>query len=80
MHFSRSPFIAFMTAMIGAPAPTGRRRFLAHVVVSPSISGIMMSIRTTMSGVRFDLADRIAPVVGPHVTHAEVFHDRRELR
>ena len=65
MLFSRSPFIAFaVSAMIGSPANCGIRR-IAAVVAYPSISGIMMSISTTVDVVvLLQHLDALAAVLG----------------
>ena len=48
MHFSRSPFMALaVTATIGRFLPCGSLR-ISFMVAMPSISGIMMSISTTL--------------------------------
>ena len=65
-HFSRSPFIAFaVSAMIGSLRKEAFCR-ITCMVAYPSISGIMMSIRTiATSGVdsSIEMASRPVPAV-----------------
>ena len=79
MHFSRSPFMALaVTAMIGRLLNCGSLR-ITRIVSRPSISGIMMSIRTmSIVGLGLEDADGVATRLGGDDDHVAPLQDARQ--